>query len=73
MNKRITIKLNNNKFHFQNDFVWREGFKLYLTIDEINGEKKTLANDSISLKEYEDYGEQYKIAVEKYKKLKVFM
>ena len=73
MNKRITIKLNNNKFHFQNDFVWREGFKLYLTIDEINGEKKTLANDSISLKEHEDYGEQYKIAVEKYKKLKVFM
>ena len=73
MNKRITIKLKNNKFHFQNDFVWREGFKLYLTIDEINGEKKTLTNDSISLKEYEEYGEQYKIAVEKYKKLKVFM
>lgn len=72
MNKRITVNVNNKKFHFQNDFVWREGFSLYLTMEEaING--ICMSDGSMTQAECAKYASDYKIAVEKYKKLKVFM
>ena len=73
MNKIITIFIKDKKFNFRDRFVWRDGFDLYLTIDEAGG--KLICNKNLTLceSEYSLHKDDYKKAFEKYKKLRIFM
>lgn len=78
MNKKVTISIKDKKFDFIDDFVWRQGFDLYLTIDEVDSgqifsDKYSNFSISSAQNEYSSYKDDYKKAVEKYKKLKMFM
>jgi hypothetical protein len=81
MNKKVTIIIKDKKFDFRHKFVWRQGFHLYLSIDEIESGEISIKNTgfisnincSSAQDEYSSYKDDYKKAVEKYKKLKMFM
>jgi len=76
MNKKVTISIKDKKFNFTDKFVWRQGFDLYLTINEINFGETSIKNTECASSvqtEFLLYKDDYKKALEKYNKLKMFM